>query len=78
MARVVSFRVSRPVLGSVTPKQVREVPEIREGRKALRCWGVANLEMGWVASGLDGISFGWEVGKGRLMRLGIFLWLVIF
>ena len=49
VARVLSFRVSRPVLGSVTPKQAREVPFIRGGRKECRWEGLPNLDTGWVA-----------------------------
>lgn len=50
MAWVFSFSVSRPVLGSVTPKQVLDRPLMRSGSICLRCSGVANFETGWVAS----------------------------
>lgn len=49
MARVLRARVSRPVLGSVTPKQTRAVPFMREGRKIWRWVGLPNLETGCVA-----------------------------
>jgi len=49
IACVRSFKVSRPVFGSVTPKQARHSPLISFGSMRWRCSGVANLATGWVA-----------------------------
>lgn len=44
-----SLRVSRPVFGSVTPKQARQEPEMSLGSMRCRWSGDANLATGWVA-----------------------------
>lgn len=67
MASVLSLRVSRPVFGSVTPKQVRDLPLIRSGSMSLRWVGVANFETGWVASRHQELDcYLWAMRRGSL------------
>lgn len=60
-AWVRSLRVSRPVFGSVTPKQTLVSPEMSLGSMFWRCSFVANLATGCVAYTSVEYEKCWEV-----------------